>query len=352
MVSLETAIRLIVIGQELLLALLFLSGQGKRSARISGALFLVSVAAYLVTSSPELRTATAAALPIIMLLSVADPYFLWTFAKCIFDSPLPPLWVMVVFVTVGVTGWLVFVFADYLPETWMPVAITAVRGVSLVIVVNTLWLSAIGRRDDLLEKRRRFRTIFVTLVSVQVTAVLIVELFLAGQDAPQWLSLLNAVLIGLMTMGISVPLLRLSDNFFPAREQPRAPQPEPSARTLSAADRVLFDKLTSAMDDGLYRRTGLTISALADELGYPEHQLRRLINRHLGFRNFSFFLNSLRIEEATSRLADPDQARVPILTIALDLGYGSLGPFNRAFKAFTGTTPSAYREQAIPASSE
>ena len=80
MISLETAIRLIVIGQELLLALLFLSGQGKRSARISGALFLISVAAYLVTSSPDLRVASSGVLPLIMLLSVADPYFLWTFA--------------------------------------------------------------------------------------------------------------------------------------------------------------------------------------------------------------------------------------------------------------------------------
>ena len=82
------------------------------------------------------------------------------------------------------------------------------------------------------------------------------------------------------------------------------------------------------MDAGLYRRSGLTITALAAELGYPEHQLRRLINQHLGFRNFSFFLNSFRIEEATERLSDPAEARKPVLTIALDLGYGSLGPFN------------------------
>jgi AraC-like DNA-binding protein len=34
---------------------------------------------------------------------------------------------------------------------------------------------------------------------------------------------------------------------------------------------------------------------------------------------------------------------VPILTIALDAGFGSIGPFNRAFKAHTGLTPSEYR---------
>jgi AraC-like DNA-binding protein len=33
-----------------------------------------------------------------------------------------------------------------------------------------------------------------------------------------------------------------------------------------------------------------------------------------------------------------------VLTIALDCGYGSIGPFNRAFKARFGVTPSQFRE--------
>jgi AraC-like DNA-binding protein len=45
-------------------------------------------------------------------------------------------------------------------------------------------------------------------------------------------------------------------------------------------------------------------------------------------------------------LADPGQADVAILTIALDTGFQSIGPFNRAFKAQTGMTPTAYRKQA------
>jgi AraC-like DNA-binding protein len=34
---------------------------------------------------------------------------------------------------------------------------------------------------------------------------------------------------------------------------------------------------------------------------------------------------------------------VPILTIALDAGFQSLGPFNRAFKSQAGMTPSEFR---------
>ena len=103
------------------------------------------------------------------------------------------------------------------------------------------------------------------------------------------------------------------------------------------------------MGDGYYRETGLTIPVLAGKLDYPEHRLRQLINGQLGYRNFSAFLNSYRVDEAQQHLADPEYARTPILTIALELGYASLGPFNRAFKALTGMTPSDYRRRHLAA---
>ena len=46
-------------------------------------------------------------------------------------------------------------------------------------------------------------------------------------------------------------------------------------------------------------------------------------------------------------LADPAQREVPIITIALDAGFGSLGPFNRAFKDATGQTPTEWRLAAL-----
>ena len=38
---------------------------------------------------------------------------------------------------------------------------------------------------------------------------------------------------------------------------------------------------------------------------------------------------------------------MPIVTIALDAGFQSLGPFNRAFKAQTGMTPSEFRRARL-----
>ena len=96
----------------------------------------------------------------------------------------------------------------------------------------------------------------------------------------------------------------------------------------------------------LYRREGLGIGDLAARLGLPEHRLRRVINRGLGFRNFNEYLNSHRLADARQALADPAQRNVPILTIALDAGFQSLSPFNRAFKADTGMTPTEFRRRS------
>jgi AraC-like DNA-binding protein len=87
----------------------------------------------------------------------------------------------------------------------------------------------------------------------------------------------------------------------------------------------------------------MTIGTLALKLNVPAYRLRRLINQHLGYRNFNVFLNNYRIEEAKAALSDPTQAGVLVITITMDAGFQSLGPFNRAFKTTTGVTPTEYR---------
>lgn len=58
-------------------------------------------------------------------------------------------------------------------------------------------------------------------------------------------------------------------------------------------------------------------------------------------------VNDFRIDDAGRVLADPAQERLPILNLALDLGFGSPGPFNRAFRAKTGQTPTEHRHARL-----
>ena len=133
----------------------------------------------------------------------------------------------------------------------------------------------------------------------------------------------------------------------PAAMPPTALPIATAAPEEETADPVLLAALERLMSvDRLYRQEGLTIGVLAGKLGLPEYRLRRAINRGLGYRNFNEYLNRHRLADAKQALADPAQAEVPILTIALDSGFQSLGPFNRAFKADTGMTPTEYRKAA------
>jgi AraC-like DNA-binding protein len=141
----------------------------------------------------------------------------------------------------------------------------------------------------------------------------------------------------------------------------QAPAPEPAVTSAGRGpsapignnnqpgfEPLLLNRLERLMTvERVYRREGLTIGSLAALASLPEYRLRQVINAGLGYRNFNAFLNRYRIEEVKAALADPDQKDVPILTIAMDAGFQSLGPFNRAFKAETGLTPTEFRRQAL-----
>lgn len=345
MPSLEVAIRLMIIGQQLLIAMVFLFGLGGRAARFSGAVLMLSFMGYVYMSDDGLGQSIAALVPLGTLLAIIVPYCLWLFARAIFEAPWPrPLFLYACLVT-GLATWGVFLAGDSVSVNVANAMSLVARIVSLLVVMHAVWMALRGRPDDLVENRRAFRWFFVIVISLQVAAVLVAEILLGGGEPPWWLSLTNIVIIELLTVGLAVPLLRPNSDFFEPEQGSDTERRAQEASGLGATERIYRQKLLDLMDDGYYRETGLTIPMLAAKLDYPEHQLRRLINGHLGYRNFSAFLNRYRIDEAKRQLADPEKARTPILTIALDLGYASLGPFNRAFKLHTGMTPSEYRRQ-------
>jgi AraC-like DNA-binding protein len=159
---------------------------------------------------------------------------------------------------------------------------------------------------------------------------------------------LTDIAILIVTLAASVGLYRIrSADLFAAPRAAGGPVKEapspPSESPLIACLRHLMDH------DRAYRSEGFGIAALAAQLGEPEYRLRRAINGELGFRNFTAFLNSYRLAEVKAALADAGQRDVPILIIAIDAGFGSLGPFNRAFREAEGMTPSEFRRTALGA---
>jgi AraC-like DNA-binding protein len=128
-------------------------------------------------------------------------------------------------------------------------------------------------------------------------------------------------------------------------ERRRAPPPEAKNLSIAAQDAAIAAVRTAFVEQHVHRDGELTVAALARKLGMPEYRLRKLIHEQLGYRNFNALLHDYRIAEACRDLADPTKNSLPILTIALTVGYNSINPFNRAFREAKAMTPSAYREQ-------
>ncbi len=213
---------------------------------------------------------------------------------------------------------------------------------SILIVVYALIAVGRGYAGDMVDSRRKLRAALVVLAGVYILLILAVELFFRAAAAPLFLETLNAASILLITLAFVLLSLTLRENsvFAPApaaRKKQTQPPADPVAIQLEEKVKAFF-----SVDKG-YHTEGLTITQLAETLNAPEHQLRRVINQRMGFRNFSALVNQYRIAEACSALADAEQAHLPILTIALGLGYRSLAPFNRAFKEIQGQTPSEFR---------
>jgi AraC-like DNA-binding protein len=125
---------------------------------------------------------------------------------------------------------------------------------------------------------------------------------------------------------------------------PAGTRVEPAHVVARNREQEIIERLQELMThDAAYRDATIAIAPLASRLGVTEKKLRELINGQLGFRNFSSYVNAFRLEEVRRRLLDPRQDEVPILTMALEAGFGSIVAFNRAFKDKHGLTPSAYR---------
>lgn len=207
---------------------------------------------------------------------------------------------------------------------------------------SALWHAWRGREGDLIEGRRRVRFWLVVAVGLYVIAITFAEPAVYVGGAPHAIVAAIGASTAFITLWFCAAMfaLRRSDMFgaSPRAAAPSAPDgPDPLVQRLHAY----------MVQEKPHRDEGLTIAALAARLGEQEYRLRRTINRSMGYRNFAQFLNAHRLDEVKAALADPAQREVPILTIALDAGFGSLGPFNRAFREAEGTTPSEYRARAL-----
>jgi AraC-like DNA-binding protein len=333
----------------LLLAALLLRDSGRSPAGRNCVLLLSSTAGYVICSTPGFAAFDDPWRFSLLIMSLGIPALFWISAAAVFDDDFKPSWyrglAWLGLVALGLSS----IFANN------PLVDVAYYALSLAFVGLGAWHAIAGAEGDVVEARRRLRSLVALSTALYAAAIIIVNMLSPGSSVSTPLSMLNA--FGLMAMSFAVTMawagiVRRAPPASPANSDPmraQAASHQTHARQPSdGQDTALLAALRRLMDEQkIYRQDRLSLSVLAGRLGIPEYRLRRLINRQLGHRNFSSFVNGYRLAEARAALADPLQAEVPILTIALDTGFQSLAPFNRAFKAAAGMTPSQYRRQYL-----
>jgi AraC-like DNA-binding protein len=221
----------------------------------------------------------------------------------------------------------------------------------MLFVVYGIYWTVSGWRGDLVDDRRQLRAVFLAVVGTFVFAVIFGErLLIPWQSA----ALFKAHVV-LSTLGALLSTIVLWIMFRPDAAAYLNPLRGEAVRfDVEAARRrqQLEDVQLAALEralriDRAYRDSDLTVASLAARARIPVYRLRKLVHERLQHRNFNALLHEYRIEEACALLADPSQRDVPILTIALSVGYSSINPFNRAFRELKGVTPSEFRARAL-----
>lgn len=325
-------------------------------------LLSVCTAGFLLVTAPGMGQIVGLWMVLFEILALATPAALWLFSLSLFDDTfrIKPVHIVIA-VLFWLSGFAIVAEYYYLYGNFAAISPAELHGavrdegvwfkffkpfgniLKLGMIGHMLYTAWLGRDDDLLEGRRKFRTTFV-VGGAFITVIVVFSLSSAAQLSAESVRLVDVVIsaaVASIVFYLLWNVIRIDSEWLlgdlseGAANKPNW-EPEPT-------DMLDLARLNDLAANATLLEQGLTIARLADIAKVPEHRLRRLINQHMGFRNFADFLNHHRVEAAKDRLADTGERHTPVLTIAMDLGYGSLGPFNRAFKERTGQTPTEFR---------
>ncbi|WP_027535486.1 helix-turn-helix domain-containing protein [Bradyrhizobium sp. WSM3983] len=320
-----------------------------------GTAMAASGAVYAIVTAPFVPKATVWW---IMPVLGANPVLVWLWARASFDDDFAVrrwhgvLWLAVVSIWFSVI---------YTWTTWPMFAKAGVQSMSILAIILSLSAAVQTVRTwktDLVAGRRRLRLavlilslLIVVLLSVpELTSISAKSFGMSGSLATAAGLLAIAALAGwgLFHPPPAIPAVVAMAAATASENADRAAPIKAADGGRDATASLLLRRLDNLMTvERVYRQEGLTIGGLAAKLDLPEYRLRQAINEGLGYRNFNAFLNRYRLDEAKAALSDPGQRDVAVLTIAMDAGFQSIGPFNRAFKAETGLTPTEFRRDAL-----
>ncbi|ADG10061.1 transcriptional regulator, AraC family [Caulobacter segnis ATCC 21756] len=271
--------------------------------------------------------------------------FSWLFTRAVFDPrEHDARWSRIVALVVFLTGLFPILGLLEGPAARM-IQNTHALGSSTVLLL-TFVEPFNGFRRELPAAEKRFRVIFVAVYALLMGS----SVLAVNQPDGAGAAIDHDVAERVKTICAGLALLLCgAATWFRAGHPLSAPKRRRETPTADAAeDADLARRITSVLrEDAFHAAPHRKVADLARRLGEPDYKISRCVTASLGFANFNQMLNTYRIARAREMLADPALRNRSILLIALDCGFGSIGPFNRAFKAAAGVTPRAFRTASL-----
>ncbi len=331
---LNITFRLLMISQIIFLAILIATSHNPLRVKGVGILLILGTITYCGMPLVELYTPYYDQLKFFWLLASIVPSTLLLFVFFIFEESCDvPKWMMaLVLLSVGSSVWYQIVGVG-LPGS--PIWLQLLKGVITAIAIVVIWR---GRENDLIESRVKVRNICILVMAIEILAIIFVEV-ITKHNPP--------VLIDTITQ-LWLMVCAFLMNYFFVHFNPQGillyrGQVNTPSEPESISDPLVVNLLERMSEERLYADHDLRVGSLANEIGVPEYKLRQKINQELGYRNFNQFVNHYRIEEASVKLRE--DRRLPVLSIALDVGFRSISSFNSAFQQHFGLSPTQYRAQ-------
>ncbi len=176
------------------------------------------------------------------------------------------------------------------------------------------------------------------------------QMFPAG-FSEKYLSDYSILFMGITSMSfglISMLTYTKEMHYRIVKEYIEHPKPEPKIYSKEEQEKLseTFSKLdTYFKEHKPFLNAELHLSEVSHQTEIPDHLISKAINFKAEMHFFDF-VNSYRIQEATLLLADEEAMKTyTIEALARQCGFSNKTSFNKAFKKFTGQTPTSYRQR-------
>ena len=173
-----------------------------------------------------------------------------------------------------------------------------------------------------------------------VNLVILLSIYSANKDVKYLALLVSLAVCFLIGFGVNLTFLNLNNKVELIDNNHDSPDLK-----LPVLEEVQIPVVEILEVNRMYATHGLKIADVSRELGVPEYRLREVIIGALGYKNFNQFVNSIRIKDASTQLIN--KTGLPILSIALDVGFSSITSFNKSFFQKHGCTPTEFRTRYL-----